>query len=169
MTLRPAIEEDLPRIVEIYNSSIPTRESTADLIPVSVEARRSWFRRHRRTRPIFVYEMESAIAAWFSFEDFYGRDGYARTSELSLYVAPESRGQGIGTELLDRALEIAGDIGIRSVVGYVFGHNTASLRLLKSAAFEEWGRMPRIAEMDGQEYDVVIMGKRLAQVTPDLD
>jgi phosphinothricin acetyltransferase len=161
MNLRPAREEDLPRIVEIYNSTIPTRRSTADLGPVTVEARLSWFRSHRRERPILVCEIGGSVAAWLSFEDFYGRPAYARTAEISLYVAAESRKQGLGSRLLRDALRMAAGLGIRSVVGYVFAHNDPSLRLLASAGFEEWGRLPQVAEMDGREYDLLIMGKRL--------
>jgi len=36
---RTAIRSDLPQIVEIYNSTIPSRIVTADTEPVSVESR----------------------------------------------------------------------------------------------------------------------------------
>lgn len=32
--------QDLPRIVEIYNQAIPTRLSTADLEPVTIESKK---------------------------------------------------------------------------------------------------------------------------------
>ena len=42
--IRNAVDGDLERIVEIYNAAIPGRLATADTAPVSVEARRGWFR-----------------------------------------------------------------------------------------------------------------------------
>lgn len=38
--------QDLPRIVEIYNQAIPTRLSTADLEPVTIESKKAWFDAH---------------------------------------------------------------------------------------------------------------------------
>jgi L-amino acid N-acyltransferase YncA len=35
------------------------------------------------------------------------------------------------------------------------------LRLLKSFEFEEWGKMPDVAEMDGKEFSLSILGKGL--------
>ena len=37
--IRHAERDDLPRIVEIYNATIPSREVTADTEPISVENR----------------------------------------------------------------------------------------------------------------------------------
>jgi phosphinothricin acetyltransferase len=142
------------------------RTSTADLRPVTLAERLPWFERHGPERPLLVCEAEDTIAAWFGFEDFYGRAGFAPTSELSLYVAPESRGQGLGRLLLGHALEMAPGLGIRSVLAWVFAHNTPSLRLLDGAGFSRWGYLPRVAEMDGREFDLVILGKRLDGAGP---
>jgi L-amino acid N-acyltransferase YncA len=51
VNLRDADEADLPVIVEIYNSTVPTRMVTADTEPVSVESRRAWFREHDPGEP----------------------------------------------------------------------------------------------------------------------
>ena len=40
---RVARPEDLPLIVDIYNSTIASREVTADTEPVSVASRQQWF------------------------------------------------------------------------------------------------------------------------------
>ena len=48
--IRTALLQDLPEIVAIYNTSIPGRKVTADLEPVSVENRLSWFHDHHSRR-----------------------------------------------------------------------------------------------------------------------
>ena len=48
--IRNAEFADLPRIVEIYNSSIPGRLATSDLEPVTVESRIEWFASHKADR-----------------------------------------------------------------------------------------------------------------------
>ncbi|MCE8051366.1 N-acetyltransferase [Halomonas daqingensis] len=165
MSIRHAVEYDLPRIVEIYNAAIPTRSSTADTETVSVASRKAWFFRHEPDRrPLLVYEREEGVVAWMSFEDFYGRPAYRHTAELSVYIAPEQQGRLLGKRLLQKAEELAPALGLRSLVGYVFAHNTRSMRLLSALGYQEWGRLPDIAEMDGKEYSLCIMGKRLAHL-----
>mgnify|MGYP006146231485 CR=1 FL=1 len=44
---RIATLDDLPTIVAIYNSTIASREVTADTEPVSVESRLNWFHEHQ--------------------------------------------------------------------------------------------------------------------------
>ena len=160
--MRHATETDLPRIVVIYNSTIPTRQSTADTEEVSVESKRDWFRKHTPDkRPIIVHEIEGEVAAWLSFESFYGRPAYDHTAEISIYVASEYRGKGIGRQLLLEAIEMTPSLGIKTLIGNIFSHNEPSLRLFRSFGFEEWGKLPNIADMDGKEYSLSIVGKRI--------
>jgi L-amino acid N-acyltransferase YncA len=159
--LRYATEEDLPRIVEIYNASIPGRRATADLEPVTVASRRDWFSRHDPDRrPILVCEIDGDVAAWVSFESFYGRPAFRNTAEISIYMAPGFQGKGLGRQILEQALERAQQAGIKTLLGYVFSHNEPSLKLFRSFGFEEWGRFPDIAEMDGKTYSLSILGKK---------
>ena len=160
--MRLATEHDLPAIVEIYNAAVPSRQSTADTAPVSVESRREWFRRHDSPRrPVLVHEEEGKVVAWVSFQSFYGRPAYAHTAEVSIYVAPQHRGAGLGKRLLAEALALAPSLGIKTVLGFVFAHNEPSLRLMRSLGFAPWGSLPGVAEMDGREYSLTILGKRL--------
>ena len=160
--MRLATEHDLPAIVEIYNAAVPSRQSTADTTPVSVESRREWFRRHDSPRrPVLVHEEDGKVIAWVSFQSFYGRPAYAHTAEVSIYVAPQHRGAGLGKRLLAEALALAPSLDIKTVLGFVFAHNEPSLRLMRSLGFAPWGTLPDVAEMDGREYSLTILGKRL--------
>lgn len=162
MALRHATQDDLPRIVEIYNSSIPGRMATADTDCVTVADRQEWFSRHAAgKRPLLVHELNGEIIGWISFEPFYGRPAYRHTAEVSIYIADEYRGRGLGGLLLTAAIQIAAELNFRTLVGYVFAHNEPSIRLLRRFGFSEWGRLPDVAEMDGREYSLCILGRRL--------
>jgi len=162
--MRHATEDDLPRIVEIYNSTIHTRLATADTEEVSVLSKREWLRSHTPDkRPIYVHEINGEIAAWISFESFYGRPAYNYTAEISIYIASEHRRKNLGRQLLQESIKIAPTFGIKTMLGYIFSHNEPSLRLFKSFGFEEWGRLPDIAEMDGKKYSLSIVGKRISK------
>ena len=52
---RLATQDDLPTIVAIYNSTVASREVTADTEPVSVASRQPWFDEHTpERRPLWV-------------------------------------------------------------------------------------------------------------------
>lgn len=162
LVYRNATLDDLPAIVAIYNSTIVSRQVTADLEPVSVESRLPWFHAHGpHARPLWVSEVAGRVVAWLSFSDFYGRPAYHHTAEISLYLDETVRGRGLGKQLLDAALKAAPALQIDTVLGFVFGHNTPSLRLFDGFGFETWGRLPRVAVLDGVERDLVILGRRL--------
>jgi L-amino acid N-acyltransferase YncA len=162
MQIRLATEQDLPGILAIYNATIPQRIATADLEPVSVENRQEWFAKHTADQyPIFVIEKAETVIAWLSFQEFYARPAYHATAEISIYVDTNYRHQGIGSYLLSYALHHSPELGIKTLLGFIFGHNQPSLRLFTKFGFQEWGYLPRIAELDQIERDLVIVGKRL--------
>jgi L-amino acid N-acyltransferase YncA len=156
---------DLAAIVAIYNASIPGRMATADLEPVSVEDRLAWFERHSESRPLWVARAGDAVAGWLSFETFYGRPAYRRTAEVSIYIAPEWQRRGIASELLAEAVERAPAFGLAVLLGFIFGHNVASLGLFQRFGFEPCGRLPLVAELDGVLRDLVIVARPLASGT----
>jgi phosphinothricin acetyltransferase len=101
------------------------------------------------------------VIAWLSFSDFYGRPAYSRTTEVSIYLDEKARGKGLGRKLLQAALDKAPALEVDTVLGFIFGHNEASLRLFRGFGFEVWGSLPRVAVLDGVERDLVILGRRL--------
>jgi len=42
-------------------------------------------------------------------------------------------------------------------------HNKPSLQLLKTLGFQHWGYLPKVAELDGIERDLVILGLRITK------
>lgn len=163
MTIRDATAADLPAIVEIYNAVIPGRMATADTAPVSVESRRAWFGEHSpQHRPLWVAEDGGEVVGWLSFQSFYGRPAYHATAEVSVYVAPGRQRRGLGHALLARAIERAPQLGLKTLLGFIFGHNQPSLRLFEAFGFERWALLSRVAELDGIERDLTIVGRRLA-------
>jgi phosphinothricin acetyltransferase len=164
MIIRDALEADLPAIVEIYNAAIRGRISTAQLDPVSVEERLPWFREHSpQSHPLWVAEVDEAVAAWLSFHPFITRCAYRGTAEISVYVGERFRRLGLGGALIEKAIARAPGLEITALVGCIFGHNEASLRLFERLGFERWGFLPRIARVDEVERDLVIVGRHLSR------
>lgn len=160
-THRVASHTDLDRIVDIYNSTIPSRLVTADTESVTVESRIAWFEEHTpERRPLWVTEFQGQITGWLSFSSFYGRPAYDQTAEVSIYVHERFRGKGLGSYFLSQALGHAPQLEINIVLGFIFGHNQPSLALFERFGFSRWGTLPGVATLDGAERDLVIVGRR---------
>ena len=166
---RLARPEDLPVIVDIYNSTVASREVTADTEPVSVESREGWFADHNPgRRPLWVIHADgqdadaATVLGWMSYSNFYGRPAYSGTAELSIYIAEAWRGKGIGQYCLQQAIEFAPEIKVHTLLGFIFGHNEPSLGLFRKFGFDTWANLPRVANLDGIERDLIILGKRVA-------
>ena len=164
LVYRDATLRDLERIVEIYNSTISSRMVTADTEPVSVESRIRWFHEHTsKKRPLWVIESKNnEIVGWVSFQSFYGRPAYDATVELSIYLEVSHRSKGLGKQVLRHAIEEAPKFGVKTILGYTFGHNEPSIKLFRRFGFEVWATLPNIASLDGVERSLKIFGKRIA-------
>ncbi len=159
MIIRDAVEADLPDIIEIYNATVPTRMVTAELEPTTVEARLPWFDEHSPDQyPFWVAESEGRVIGWLDFKKFLPRSAYRGTAEISVYVDDKFRRRGVARELLEKAIAVAPSLGITALVGLIFGHNEPSLKLFERLGFERWGFLPGIAQLDGVQRDLVVVG-----------
>ncbi|MFC3157495.1 GNAT family N-acetyltransferase [Chryseobacterium arachidis] len=151
------------QIVEIYNSTIPSRMVTADTEPVSVESRLQWFKEHNaETRPLWIIEdQKNKTMGWVSFSSFYGRPAYNGTVEMSIYMDESCRGKGLGKKVLQYCIDNAGKFGVKTLLGFIFLHNEPSLKLFRHFGFEDWGVFRDVAVLDGVERTLVILGKRV--------
>jgi phosphinothricin acetyltransferase len=159
---RDASIDDLPRIVEIYNSVIAGRTVTADTEPVPVESRITWFEAHdNERRPLWMVMNANRNIGWVSYQWFYGRPAYNGTAEVSIYLDEKERGKGFGEIILQHAMNSCERLHIKTLLGYIFAHNLPSLKLFRKMGFTDWGYFPRIAVLDGVERDLIIAGKRI--------
>lgn len=159
---RLARPDDLEEIVRIYNSTVSSRLVTADLEPVSVESRVEWLHRHTPEKhPLWVVEEAGKVIGWLGFQPFHSRPAYNATAEISLYLDETVRGRGLGSKILDFALEAAPLVGIETFIGLIFEHNIPSIRLFEKAGFREWGFLPEVANLDGTRRGLKYFGRKV--------
>jgi L-amino acid N-acyltransferase YncA len=163
MIIRNAKEKDIPEINEIYNQSVPSKKSTAHLLPVSLEQREMWFAGHNEHKyPVFVAENDGKIIGWISLSPYRtGRQALRFTAEVSYYIHSEHYHKGIATKLLSYVIENSNKYKIKTLIAILMAHNTNSIKLLEKFNFEKWGNMPNILDIDGKEYDHLYYGLRL--------
>jgi phosphinothricin acetyltransferase len=152
--------EDLPTIVEIYNSTIASRMVTADTEPVSVESRKNWFLAHNSEKwPLWVVEIEGEPIGWLSFASFYDRPAYNQTAEISIYLHEKWRGKKLGPLILEYAEKQGKIRRFTTLLGFIFAHNIPSLKLFERNGYKEWAFLPEIALLDGERKGLKILGK----------
>ena len=161
ITIRPATEADLPGILEIYNDAVLHTTATYDYEPRTLEQRRQWFEDHQRDNyAVFVAVDETGrIAGWSALNPYHARPGYRFTTENSVYIAADRRGQGIGKQLLEPLIEAARSRGLHVIIAAIDATNEASLRLHARFGFEQVGHFKQVGFKFDRWLDVIYLEK----------
>jgi phosphinothricin acetyltransferase len=94
-----------------------------------------------------VCEQNSSILGWAGVASVSDRCVYSGVGEVSIYIAPNAQGRGVGKALL-RDL-IAGSEASRywTLTAQIFPENTQSIALHKACGFRAIGRREKIGRM----------------------
>lgn len=162
MELREARLADVEHMVKIYNDSVKNRISTADTKPISVKIKKDEFKKVDLKRyPVWAVEYHEKIISFVACKPFYGRDGYDKTCEISIYIDSNFQGQKLGQKFLCQALDKIPKYGFKNILAFIFKDNLASVKLFKKFGFKEWGNLPEVACIDGEDKDLLILGYKI--------
>ncbi|HSE94586.1 MAG TPA: GNAT family N-acetyltransferase, partial [Methylomirabilota bacterium] len=139
IVIRDADPADAAAICRIYNQGIQDRVATLETEERTPEERRDWLAAHGPRHPVVVAELRGEVAAWGSLNSFNPRRAYDHVVDLSVYVAREHRGRGLGQRLLDALVARARALGYHTLVLSAFPPHGAGLRLYRGAGFREVG------------------------------
>jgi L-amino acid N-acyltransferase len=160
--LRAAGTGDLEGILRIYNDAILTTTATFDTEAKSLAERRSWFEAHDEAHPVLVVCRGDETAAWGSLSRWSDKQAYDTTAEVSVYVAREYRGRGLGTLLLARLVETAGKAGLHMLLSRIAEGNEASLAMHRRFGFRHVGTLKEAGRKFGRFIDVEIFERPAA-------
>ena len=147
MIIRLAQACDLPELLAIYNDEVKNGVATFDTKPQTLEQRRVWLDAHNiNNHPLIVGEDDSgSVLGYASLSSFIAKDAYASTVELSIYVARNARGRGIGKALFKAILDIArSDPRTHRVISIITTENTASESLHEKFGFRKTGVLTEV-------------------------
>jgi L-amino acid N-acyltransferase YncA len=156
IAIRPMLESDWPAVARIYREGIQTGLATFE---TEVPDWNDWdIGHHRRCR--LVADVDGQVVAWAALGPVSRRHVYRGVAELSIYVAEQSRGNGVGSRLLAAVVSESETEGFWTVQAGIFPENEASIRLHERLGFRIVGVRERIGELDGVWRDVVFMERR---------
>jgi len=150
--IRAATPADDAAIAAIWNDVIAQPHITFTTTPKTA--------RHiaalRAAGPVLVTENATGFACAGPFR---GGPGYADVAELSVHLAPEARGLGLGRALVT-ALEAAlPQVGV--MVAAISGSNPDAVQFHAAMGYLHVGTMPRVGAKGGQRHDLILMQKIL--------
>lgn len=157
MVIRTAQEKDLQELLDIYNYEVENGTATFDLVPKTYEERMEWFRAHNvGNHPLLTAEIDGHAVGYASLSPYREKEAYAATVELSVYVSPAYRGQGVACSLMTEILAWARNSeDVHTVVSVITGGNEASLKLHEAFGFENCGMLREVGEKFGRRLDIV--------------
>jgi L-amino acid N-acyltransferase YncA len=145
--IRPATEQDLPSIREIYNHYVLNSSVTFDEKAQTLAALRKKFATAAKLgMPYLVAETPRGNllgVAWVY--PWQGNTANRRSVELSIYLGPAATGKGLGKVLLEQLLTEAKAAGIKDVIVVIADKGAeASIQMHKKFGFKETGRMGKV-------------------------
>lgn len=156
LTIRPAALRDLEALTAIYNYEVEHGVATLDLTPRTLAERRVWLDAHNvDNHPLLVAEADGVIVGYASLSSYRPKEAYRTTVELSVYIAPDRRGQGVAAALMTELLALARqDPDTRAVVSVITSGNEASRHLHEKFGFTFCGTVPDVAFKFGRSLGI---------------
>ena len=151
LSFRRATPNDLPRIVTIYNSAVPSHDITDDEMPITVDSRQEWLNHFNDRFPIWIVISDSTIIGWCSLGQFYPHQAYQFSAEISIYLASDTQERGYGKQILNFIdQQITDNLDIKTVIAYVYENNLPSQKLFQKCGYQQCGVLPQISIIDGE-------------------
>ncbi|WP_294280881.1 N-acetyltransferase family protein [uncultured Chryseobacterium sp.] len=156
MEIQTIIQDHFSEVAEIYRQGLATGMAT---FQNEVPSWEEWDRTHLAFCRMAASE-NNKILGWAALTPVSARTVYAGVAEVSIYLAEEERGKGIGTLLLNALIGQSEANGIWTLQSGIFSENKGSIRLHEKCGFRQVGYRERIAKKNGIWKDTVLMERR---------
>ncbi|WP_416961465.1 GNAT family N-acetyltransferase [Streptomyces sp. Agncl-13] len=167
--VRPGVESDLDALTDIYNHYVRETPITFDTLPFTPEERRPWLLSHPEDGP---YRLKVAVDGTFqgnsqrilgyaTSSPYRVKPAYSTSVEVTVYLAPDAGGRGIGTLLYKALFEALADEDVHRAYAGIAQPNEASTRLHERFGFRYIGTHREVGRKFGRYWDVAWHEKEL--------
>lgn len=133
--IRIAASTDAEAIRAIYAPYIATSITFEETVP-EPEAFQARTDKALATYPYLVAELDGKVIGYAYAHELREREAYQWNAELSVYLAPEAQGRGLGRVLYQALIDACAACGIKVVFGIVTSPNEPSARLHDALGFK---------------------------------
>ena len=156
MFIRQFEQTDYPAVKNIYQQGIDTGNATFQRIAKSWEDWNDSMHGHSR----LVVVKDDSLLGWAALSPVSNRNVYSGVAEVSVYVASNAQGKGVGKKLLSHLILESENNNIWMLQAGIFPENIGSISLHKSNGFRQLGVREKLGKMNGIWRDVVLMERR---------
>ncbi len=151
VTVRPAAEQDLGQLNDIYNRYVVETHFTFDIEPMTIEARHEWFGHYDTTGRyrVLVGVSDATVIGYASSGRWRPKPAYETSVETSIYLAPDAVGRGIGTKLYEELFKQLQREDLHRAYAGIALPNQASIALHERVGFK---RVAHFTEQ-GRKFD----------------
>ena len=156
-------QSDWEQMRAIYLEGIDTSQATFETEAPAPEA---WDAAHLQFARLVARDNDT-VTGWAALSAISKRQAYAGVAEVSVYVARDYRGAGIGRALLEELIKESEKHGIWTLQAVVFPENKATIALHQRCGFREVGRRERIGKLHGSWRDTILLERRSSLIGVD--
>lgn len=162
--LSPMLADHWQAVREIYRQGIATGLATLEQTAPDWS---TWDASHRKDCRLIALQDETVVG-WAALSNVSSRCVYAGVAEVSVYVAVDYHGQGIGKQLLTELIEASEQADIWTLQAGIYVKNQASIKLHERCGFRVVGVRERLGKAhDGVWWDVALLERRSQVVGVD--
>ncbi|TYA71449.1 GNAT family N-acetyltransferase [Seonamhaeicola marinus] len=152
--IRAFQEKDIQELLDIYNYYVLNSVATFDDVALSFETFSDKVTRINSEFPFLVYEDEGKLSGFAYGSKFRPKPAYKNTVELTVYVANNAHGKGIGTKLYEELIAELKTQNYHIALGALTLPNTASEKLHEKLGFKKVAHLSEVGLKFGKWQDV---------------
>lgn len=162
--IRIATTRDIPGILAVYGPYVLETAYTFEYtVPTEAEFT-ARFLNYTKQFPWLVWEEAGQILGYAYGSAPFSRAAYQWCCEVSVYLAPQAQGRGIGRKLYEALEAILLRQGYRVIYALVSTENTGSIRFHERLGYRQITVMPDCGVKFGRWVGIVYLEKRVNMV-----
>ncbi|MEU9895053.1 N-acetyltransferase family protein [Streptomyces phaeochromogenes] len=163
--VRPGVENDLGALTDIYNHYVRETPITFDTATFTPVERRPWLLSHPEDGPhrlmVATAGDSQQILGYATSSAFRPKPAYETSVEVTIYLAPDAGGRGVGTLLYKALFAALADEDLHRAYAGIAQPNEASVRLHERFGFRYVGTYREVGRKFGRYWDVAWYEKEL--------